>query len=71
MTQQGDSTDDVEALIVGHTLSINSTGSWVVDLGATSHMCASQKRELQKPGEMTVGDGHLLNVLLCKSISPL
>ena len=61
MTQQGDSTNDVEAPIIGHALTIGYTGSWVVDSGATSHMCASRKlfadyNELQKPGEETLGD---------------
>ena len=61
-------TDDVEALVVGHALSIGTSRSWIVDSGAMSHMCTSRElfndcNELQKIEKVTVGDGRLLKVV--------
>ena len=46
MTQQGNSTNDVEALIVGHALSNGSTGIWVLTRGQLL-TCAPPKSCLQ------------------------
>ena len=59
------SSSDSDALIVGHALSASATNSWIVDSGATSHMCNSDKqfiklRNLKQPLEVTLGDGHAL-----------
>ena len=58
------SSDD-EALVVSHALSATSRGSWIIDSGATCHMCNDKKlfRELsglRRPQEVTLGDGHVL-----------
>jgi len=66
--EQGSSDDD--ALVVTHTLSANSESSsnWIIDSGATSHMCNDQSSFehtdlFKKPQEVTLGDGHTLNAI--------
>ena len=57
-------------LVVKHALSASASGrlnSWVVDSGATSHMCNDDKlfvefRSLKQPQEVALGDGHALEV---------
>ena len=66
VTEQDSLSDEV--MVIGHALSVGPFGSWIVDSGATSHICTS--RELfteyipfQNPGEVTVGDGRVLKVV--------
>ena len=59
-----DSSSD-DALVVCHALSAGSKGNWIVDSGATCHMCNDktlfgQFEQLQKSQEVTLGDGHVL-----------
>ena len=72
-TRQGDSSSsDSESvgLVARHALSA-STGrhdSWIVDSGATCHMCNDRKlfvelRNLDKPLEVTLGDGYNLHAI--------
>ena len=56
---------DSEALIACHALSANSTSNWIVDSGATCHMCSDDKlfanlQRLEKPVDVTLGDGRAL-----------
>ena len=60
-------TDDEEEEIVGlvteHVLSANRRNNWVVDSGATCHMCNNEELfdqiiGFETPQETTVGDGH-------------
>ena len=56
---------DSDALIAFHALSANSRGSWIVDSGATCHMCNNEKmfatfKSFNKAQEVTLGDGHVL-----------
>ena len=68
VTEQDSSSDNAEVMVVGHALSIGPFDSWIVDSGATSHMCTSRELfteyiSFQNPGEVTVGDGRVLNVV--------
>ena len=68
MTEPGGSGTDDEVLVVGHALSTGPSGSWIIDSGATSHMCTTRRwfrdyDTLQKPGEVYVGDGRVLKVV--------
>ena len=54
-----------EALVTAHALSSVSKGKWIVDSGATCHMCNDQTqfsdlRQLKENQEVTLGDGHHL-----------
>ena len=60
-----DTSSDEDALVVCHALSARSKGTWIVDSGATCHMCNDQKlfknfEPLEKSQEVTLGDGHAL-----------
>ena len=53
-------------LVAYHVLSVGQQDGWIVDSGATSHMCNDQKpfselHPLEKPLEVMLGDGHVLN----------
>ena len=57
-------------LVVRHALSVGGgsekTGSWIIDSGATCHICNDASlfvslRELNKSLEVVLGDGHLLS----------
>lgn len=57
------SNSDCSALVVSHALSANATSNWIVDSGATCHMCNdktlfSNLESLDKPQEVSLGDGH-------------
>ena len=57
-----DSSGDDEVLVVGHALSVGASGNWIVDSGATCHMCSTREsfagyRRLLKPEKVTLGDG--------------
>ena len=60
---------DVEALIIGHALTAGSMSArWIVDSGATSHMCYQKDLfveyvELQRPQKVTLGDGRILEAV--------
>ena len=42
MSEHGDSAVDDEIFVVGHAVVVGTSGSWIVDLGATSHMCTAR-----------------------------
>ena len=59
------SNDESDALVVEQVLQAGGTGNWIVDSGATCHMCHNKKlfsefQPLVKPTEVTLGDGHAL-----------
>ena len=64
--QKSSSTSDDEAMVVNHTLvATHSSENWIVDSGATCHMCNDKKlfrelRNLNEPQEISLGDGHVL-----------
>ena len=60
------SDSECDALMVSHAFKVSncSMGSWIVDSGATSHMCGSKTsfvelRNLNQPMEVTLGDGNV------------
>ena len=60
MAQLGDSAVNDEALVVSHAMVVGSSGSWIMDSGAMSHMCTAKEwfsdyDVLQKPGRVSVG----------------
>ena len=60
--------ESADALVVSHALQAGSTGNWIVDSGATCHMCSNKKlfvdfQLLKKPMEVTLGDGHTLEAI--------
>ena len=66
--QQNDSTSssDEDAIFITHALGAWSTSNnWMVDSGASSHMCNDEGlfreiERLKRPQEVTLGDGHSL-----------
>ena len=66
--QKGDessSSSDNHALVAFHALSATSTGNWIVDSGATCHMCNNAKmfakfKSFKKAQDVTLGDRHVL-----------
>ena len=64
-----DDSSDSDALIVGHdALVAGMTSGWIVDSGATCHMCNSrlmfvEYRGLEKFEKVTLGDGHSLDAV--------
>ena len=62
----GNSSSEDDALVVCHALSARSKDNWIVDSGATCHMCNDQNlfgnfENLPKSQEVTLGDGHALD----------
>ena len=62
------SDDENDALIATHALQAGSVGNWIVDSGATCHMCSNKKmfvdlNPLEEPMEVTLGDGHTLQAV--------
>ena len=58
------SSSDCNALVVSHALSASATSNWIIDSGATCHMCNdkmlfSNLESLDKPQEVSLGDGHV------------
>ena len=54
-----------EALVTVHAFAATSIGSWVVDSGATCHMCCDENMfidltQLDTPQQVTLGDGSSL-----------
>ena len=59
------SESDNVGLMAGHALSVSQKERWIVDSGATSHMSTDRKNftelhALEKPLDVTLGDGHSL-----------
>ena len=55
--------EEIVGLVTEHALSANRRSNWVVDSGATCHMCNNEELfdqiiGLEIPQEITVGDGH-------------
>ncbi len=68
VNQMSDSSSGGEndALVACHALLANAASNWIVDSGATCHMCSDgelfqELQSLKKPVEVTFGDGHMLN----------
>ena len=67
-TTRKDSDSRSSGLIASHALSVSSSseqGTWVVDSGATCHMCHDSKwfttlNQLQDPVDVVLGDGRAL-----------
>ena len=56
---------ETDALVVSHALPAGPTANWIIDSGATCHMCSNKKlftdfQSLKKPMEVTLGDGRTL-----------
>ena len=67
---------DEEALVVGYALATPgiSKNLWIVDSGATCHMCNdktlfSELETLREPQEVSLGDGHVLEAAAEGSVS--
>jgi hypothetical protein len=63
-TKESSSSDD-EVMLVSHAFSAMSRGKWIVDSGATCHMCNDKEQfgelnRLRRPQEVSLGDGHVL-----------
>ena len=61
-----DNSEHKEGLVTAHALSVVSRGKWIVDSGATCHMCNDKGqfvdvKQLKETEEVTLGDGHKLN----------
>lgn len=65
------SEDSVEILFASHALSATSSKeqcAWIVDSGATCHMCRDKKsfatlKQLEEPIDIALGDGHTLTAI--------
>ena len=68
--KQRDSRSESVGLMTKHALSasVNPPDSWVIDSGATCHMCNddmlfTEMRYLKQPQEIMLGDGHILEAI--------
>ena len=57
-----------DAIVVCHALQAGPTGNWIVDSGATCHMCSNKKlfvefQSLEIPMKISLGDGHTLEAI--------
>ena len=43
VAELGDSAGDDEALAISHAMVVGSSGNWIMDSGATSHMCTAKE----------------------------
>jgi transposase InsO family protein len=63
------SSDDEAIMVVNHALAAtHSSENWIVDSGATCHMCNDKKmfrelRNLSEPQDISLGDGHVLEAI--------
>ena len=69
-----DSDSENEALVVEYGLHAGTVGNWIVDSGATCHMCSrcelfSGLQPVKQETEVTLGDGHVLKVAACGTVS--
>ena len=70
-SKDSDSDDSVVGLVTGQLLSAttsNEVGSWIVDSGATCHLCNDRSiftvfNSLENPQEVVLGDGHTLDAV--------
>ena len=51
--------------MITHALRAGHTGNWIIDSGATCHMCANREffgdlQPLEEPVDVTLGDGRIL-----------
>ena len=48
--------------MITHALRAGHTGNWIIDSGATCHMCANREffGPLEEPVDVTLGDGRIL-----------
>ena len=63
-----DEGEEIVGLVTEHALSANRRSNWVVDSGATCHMCNTEELfnqifGLETPQEIKVGDGHSVQVI--------
>ena len=62
------SDSEFDAFVVSHALQASrSAGNWIIDSGASCHMCGDEKlfvnlKPLKEQVEVTLGDGHTLKV---------
>ena len=66
--EDSSSCSEGDALVASHALSANVASNWIVDSGATCHMCSDPKvftklRSLEPPQKVTLGDGHELKAI--------
>ena len=57
-----DDDTDSDALVVCHALAASDTNNWIVNSGATCHMCSDSKlfetlQNFKQPIEVSIGDG--------------
>ena len=67
-TEGCDDTSDSDALLVGYALSVGLSSGWIVDSGATSHMCNDKQlftvyQSLKTSEKVTLGDGRCLEAV--------
>ena len=65
-TESSESEND--ALVAGYALSASTASNWIIDSGATSHMCNDNNqfitiKMLKKPLLITLGDGRALEAI--------
>ena len=61
--ESGDEEEEIVSLITENVLGANTKSNWIVDSGATAHMCKdeelfSELSRLETPQNITVGDGY-------------
>ena len=66
--------DECDALVVSHALQTGSAGNWIVDSGATCHMCSNERffvdlQPLKQPMQVTLGDGRTLEAIRSGMVS--
>ena len=59
------SINEDDALVASHALTASTASKWIIDSGATCHMCSDRSffttfQSLKQPQEVTLGDGHEL-----------
>ena len=57
--------EEKDVLLASQALSVRITSSWIIDSGASSHMCNDEQlltkmETLKKPLEIVLGDGHVV-----------
>ena len=67
-TQSASSSDAEHGFVACHVLSTTPKGAWIVDSGATCHMCNDQTlfknlTSLKQPQEVTLGNGYVLEAI--------